>query len=408
MLKVLIVDDDIAKTNEISKCLQANPDLNINWIRTAAYLSEARQLLQKEYFDLLILDLNVPARPGDAPKPDGGVGFLYEVKQGARMNKPSHVIAITAYEDLLTRFGKDFNSELWFVIQYEVGAIDWKEKLASKCKYLVEHKKQQQSALFAAYDYDLAIVTAVANSELKALLTIGSGLEEGTLPNDSTIYHRGFWEKGSKSLKVVAAVTPQMGMQASTALCMKLIAGFRPRYIAMTGIAAGVNDSGNFGDLLIADHAYDYGSGKIRRTKTGETQFLPDPKPISLDNFLKERLITCAMKREFLDDISNKWQGTAPDTKLNAVLGPFASGAAVVQDTQLVQQLIDNNRKLIGIDMETYGIFYAAANAPEPKPKAFSIKSISDFADLDKDDRYHKYAAFTSASFVYNFALTYL
>ena len=46
-----------------------------------------------------------------------------------------------------------------------------------------------------------------------------------------------------------------MGMCAASTLTMKLIENFHPRYIVMTGIAAGVKDGDNInlGDILIAE-----------------------------------------------------------------------------------------------------------------------------------------------------------
>ncbi len=68
---------------------------------------------------------------------------------------------------------------------------------------------------------------------------------------------------------------------------------------------------------------------------------------------------------------------------------------------------IRNNRKLIGIDMEIYGLFYAAKSfAYLNKPIAFAVKSLSDFADHSKNDKYRMYAAHTSAQFIYQFILT--
>lgn len=46
--------------------------------------------------------------------------------------------------------------------------------------------------------------------------------------------------------------------------------------------------------------------------------------------------------------------------------------------------------------METYGMYYAAEWAIEPKPKFLAIKSICDYADQKKDDDYHNYAIYTS------------
>ncbi len=55
--------------------------------------------------------------------------------------------------------------------------------------------------------------------------------------------------------------------------------------------------------------------------------------------------------------------------------------------------------------METYGMFFAARNSTIQNPSAISIKSISDFADEDKDDEFRNYAAFTSARYAYKFIL---
>ena len=44
-------------------------------------------------------------------------------------------------------------------------------------------------------------------------------------------------------------------------------------------------------------------------------------------------------------------------------------------------------------------MFYAASNAIKPLPQIVaSLKSISDFADVKKDDNYQEYASYTSAA----------
>jgi nucleoside phosphorylase len=99
---------------------------------------------------------------------------------------------------------------------------------------------------------------------------------------------------------------------------------------------------------------------------------------------------------------------TKPASPLRAVLGPVGSGAAVVEDKSLVANVKGHARKLIGIEMETYGAFYAAQNCCKPRPSAFAIKSVVDFADGQKDDSVHEYAAFTSAQYLWRFAHEYL
>ena len=51
--------------------------------------------------------------------------------------------------------------------------------------------------------------------------------------------------------------------------------------------------------------------------------------------------------------------------------------------------------------METYGVYYACENAPQPIPRYLSIKSVSDYVDADKNDKDQKYCAYVSARFLY-------
>ena len=83
----------------------------------------------------------------------------------------------------------------------------------------------------------------------------------------------------------------------------------------------------------------------------------------------------------------------------------MASGAAVLENRPLIQQITAHQRKVIGIEMETYGVFMACRCCSEPRPLAMSIKSICDFGDSNKTDNYQAYAAYTSAQYLYEFAI---
>ena len=52
-----------------------------------------------------------------------------------------------------------------------------------------------------------------------------------------------------------------------------------------------------------------------------------------------------------------------------------------------------------GLDMESYGVFYAARHAAGLKPEPIVLKSVCDFADEGKNYIYQKFAAFTSSEF---------
>ena len=55
------------------------------------------------------------------------------------------------------------------------------------------------------------------------------------------------------------------------------------------------------------------------------------------------------------------------------------------------------------IEMEIYGMMLAAESLPDPQPISIAFKSVCDYADPNKNDKWQKYAAYTSATFVYEF-----
>jgi nucleoside phosphorylase len=101
-----------------------------------------------------------------------------------------------------------------------------------------------------------------------------------------------------------------------------------------------------------------------------------------------------------LTRIQSSWPGDPGVHRLALHIGPVASGAAVVADEGTLNQVIDQNRQLLGIEMETYGVYVAAEEAPEPRPKALSLKAVVDHADARKGDESHRYGAYLSARVV--------
>lgn len=108
------------------------------------------------------------------------------------------------------------------------------------------------------------------------------------------------------------------------------------------------------------------------------------------------------LKRDYsaeLYNIRKGWNGDIP-TDLKLVLGPLACGAAVVGNSEIVDDMIkQHSRKTVGLDMESYGVFYATNYGLDSGTIPICLKSISDFADEKKGDGYQKYAAYTSAEF---------
>lgn len=404
MLRILVVDDNQNKIRAVRALIEVIPE--VTFFETATNIIAAKKTMSENHFDLLILDLGLPIRDGDDANPENGVNFLDDINKIKRLIKPFHIIGFSAVDDYIDKFKRSFEDELWALIKYEENSTNWERQIKNKINYLIRSKMDLQNPSNFGYQYDVAIITALRSPELDSVLNLDAHWESFNLDNDSTEYHKGIIQSGDRKIKVISACAPQMGMVASSTLTHKIITNFRPKYITMVGIAGGVKGIGNLGDILVADISFDSGSGKIKTDKEGNIKFEPDFRSIDLDPDLKELFISCKGKREYLNEIKAQWPIKDITYELNIHIGPFASGSGVVENKKVIEEIKGHSRKLIGIDMETYGVFYAAKNCSRPKPIAvFSIKSISDFGDPDKDDKFQPYAAFTSASFLYNFII---
>jgi len=170
----------------------------------------------------------------------------------------------------------------------------------------------------------------------------------------------------------------------------------------MVGIAAGTR-SGNkqFGDILVADPSVDYNSGKVALSN-GIRAFLPDPYPIGLNPRLRTVLQKYRGNHQVFASIRKRWNGSLPKEANHLHIGPLGAADQVIDDATRIEEIQKNWRKLIGVEMETYGVYRACYESPDPKPRVVSFKAVCDFA-AEKADSWQEYAAFIAAEFVVEF-----
>lgn len=76
---------------------------------------------------------------------------------------------------------------------------------------------------------------------------------------------------------MIIAQQREMGMAAATNLTQSIIYHFKPLYIIMVGIAAGIGNGKNLGDIIAATEVWNYSSGKYITDENGKLAFSPDP-----------------------------------------------------------------------------------------------------------------------------------
>lgn len=403
-MRVIIIDDDDSKRNEIISTLcSTGVVIKSNFVECKSIMS-AKVALKKEKFDVMLLDLNLPLRDNDSEiRSKEGLKFLKEFMYHRKYNQPKEIIGITSYEEELNEVKKDFDNNLIHIIHYHTVKEDWKEKLIEKFQYLESSNKEE-----CKYKYDLAIICALEEPELIAIRRLSKSWTRIHLENTSIPFYETYFEFEKKKLKVIIVSINKMGMVPTAVLSTQTIQFFRPRYLAMTGIAAGIEDSGvNLGDILVVNPSWDSGAGKIKKDIKGEQLFEIDPRQENIDSDINYNILELSNDNNFLNTLRESWITKIP-TVLNVHIGPVASGAAVIANGDITKEIQKQSRKLIGIEMEAYGLIYAAKYATNPKPEPIVIKSVCDFANEHKNNDYQSYAAYTSAGFLYEFANRYI
>lgn len=244
-----------------------------------------------------------------------------------------------------------------------------------------------------AYNYAAALIT-VTDTETTVLRHIYENWKELRFDKDNQTYYEATFVRNGKSYKVVTAQQNEMGMTAGAVLSMKLIEHFRPRYLIMPGIAAGVAlehvEEQIYGDVVAADVIWNYSAGKFvspdkADIKFGELGFIPRPTVVKMKDEIKEYVLKAAQSEE---------------NQCHVYIGLMASGSAVIANSEILNKQIRSQfQHTAGLDMEAYAVAYAAENAIEPKPDAIIVKSVCDYADSRKSDKYQKFAAYTSSEF---------
>lgn len=398
-MKILIADDASQKIGEIKKALKELPEYQSLTVDHVLDLNAARQKLMLEYYDLLILDLNMPLEIGEAPNMKAGAEFVDEIMDTDRIKKPIDIIVLSAFDESVQEFKRQVERTGFVIIQYDENTLSWRDTLKSRVSYLLL-LREQRAYIPQPPQCDVLLLTAV-EVETSAVLNLGCQWQKFSLDNDTTIYRHATIQANERTCNVIHAQLPEMGMAAAAAHTAKAVLHFKPELVMMTGIAGGLEKDANIGDILVATDVWNYNSGKYVEIGEGENieeELLPDSKHITIDRATQDKLAAYDFN-EVLSQIRNGFSENTPSNPLRVFSGPMACGSAVVTSKGVLSKVKSQARKVIGLDMESYGVYLACRDVCYPSANAIVIKSISDFADRKKDDAGQGYAAYTSASF---------
>lgn len=402
MLSILIVDDTPEKIQALRTVIGELDRTEVS-VKTVNDVKSALIELGNQQYDLLLLDMLIPFEWGQDSNPKYAIDLLHQLSEDEELNYPLSVLAITKLEDLKPEYKSELEQMTIALLRFAENNDSWKPQLRNKINSLLGVKRSLYSR--CDYGYDVAIINALQEPEFSQLQTVfGGEWKMVKVPGDDSnnYYECTLKSVNGYSIRCVATYANQMASTASSMLTTKVIYNFRPKYLFMTGISAGTDPKDmNYGDVLVASEIWDGASGKIKTIKENTSVFMPDYRQKSLNSSFLSIVQRLKMNQELLNKIAISFPSGngKPNTMLSIHIGPMASVPAVLSCKDEIEKIQSHSRKLQGIEMETYGMFYAAANAIHPLPKfTASLKSISDFADTEKDNDYQEYASYTSAA----------
>jgi nucleoside phosphorylase/CheY-like chemotaxis protein len=402
MIKVLILEDNKEKLKNIVSLLANECNVEEGDIHVATNVQDGRELLYSGIFDLLLLDLVLPINDGDDPVEDSGSKLLDEIYYNPNINIPIHIIGLTQFEKVFQDLSQEFEDKLWGLINFNLKNTDWRDKLKSKVFYLQTFKNKYKQFIENERRYDIVILTAL-DSEFLALKEVFA-FKKVKQPDESLIYYAGVLNtRSNNNIKVLTCCINQMGMQAAAAVASKVISLFSPSAVFISGICAGIKEAGvQLGDIIIATQCWNYESGKIIESEdAAELIFKPDMHCLTTNQRELAKLRDFSDDKEALQRIHEQFTSHKPQKFSNVHFGSVGSGPYVLSSRKYLQKLITSDRKLIGIDMEGFGIYKAAEF--HMNTSAVFVKSVSDFGDEKKNDNFHEYSSFISAKFIWEY-----
>lgn len=177
-------------------------------------------------------------------------------------------------------------------------------------------------------------------------------------------------ERDGKRIGVVCV--NRMGNIPAAIAATRMFQLFDLHVIINIGLAAGTNrGTQNLGDIVVAEKIRYYESGKIQ---VGAK--VPAPEYAIVGSHFVDQLATA-------DYASWRLGASVGGKPRNVFFGTIASGEKVVADQAFVDALLSQDRKIMGIEMESYGIAAAAFARQE---KLVLIRGITDFGDGAKND----------------------
>lgn len=362
-MKILIVDDCGIKTAKIESVIKDYCDSEeITFDRTTNSADTISLLKNNEYFDFLILDLNLPVRDGEKPKKETGERLLKEIIRQKSITKPVEIIGLTAYPEIKLETQQKFTNRGWLLVCFNLKKSDWVDTIVNRINYTMEENNQKSNG----GKVDVLLFSALSK-EFSALKNKLTNVKEES-HDTGAIY-----EVGSFNGLKIGLVETGVGNVISGVEAERALSHFKPKISMFVGIGGGIKDVA-IGDVVAGSKVYWMESGKDgkeykSRANYGESSYKMQQK-------------AKAMKR---DSTWNSKHSQRSVEKFNVpsvlYIAPIASGEKVVvsKESESFKKIEGIAGDALAVAMEEFG--FLEASKAYPQIQKLIVRGISDLID---------------------------
>jgi nucleoside phosphorylase/CheY-like chemotaxis protein len=409
--RILIIEDTPEKGEIVRNRIQLRiVDIDFQ-IEIVATLVEALRRLESTYFELVILDILIPAA-GQNPSSEHSRTIIEQLGSG-RLVMPACVIGLTAYEEEFKAEFQYYADNLFSIERYKADSDVWLNNIIHKIRFLHKWKSAYGRAASFSFDYDVVILTARFETEYKPIL---ADLEWATGPNDDLSLYRnrklkvGTIRIGEHLLRVAIYCIEEMGLSSAAAATSQLIAQFRPRILCMLGMCCGFRqekcqNKSKLGDVIVVRESACWDEGKY--AELDNASFFFNRAKTRVINDQLDRVISSLVESEmaqFKSEMKVVWDerkskslrkkfskdsAQFPDVKY----GLLVSGSSVIAHDVKGDEIITRFTSAIALEMEIYGAYAAVDKAVGAKPMVLGIKGVADFGDGAKHKEFQSLAS---------------
>lgn len=409
MIKILIVDDRAEKIAAIRKVLVERCSVADENISEAKSVSSGLKALRAKFYDLVLLDLLLPQFDDDeAANEDGGLSFLKSLNSAGDMMLPLQIICLTEYADILNGKRSEYDRLMVSSIVKRDGDSQWIDQIATLVNYSQRLREHMERVLENTTKFDVGIVCAL-QEEFEMLLEAFGRRKWTDFELEGCAYRMKeihLTTEDMSQVRVVAACACQAGGVATASLASQMFGSLKVDYLFMTGITGGIEREGviHLGDVIVAKSVQDYAAGKVAELVAGDVKLQKENIVVQANVDLLNKMSEFVAGSEVVDNMNTRVATAhlkvADREQYRVHIAPTASGPFVMTSASMVEELKKADRNMSAIDMEGYALYYTAHVFNKP---ALWIKGVSDMMDASKDDRYHKAAAYASASLLLQF-----